>query len=105
MSLASSKGFDVSAAEGAVVVGMVVTNSTDVSGFTVVMGDLAINFIVSPRATQETLPYVVAVEGVVCCLAAPFTVLKSWFRLLISGILNGVDACSEDVLGEVPVHG
>ncbi len=47
-SLALSKSFDVSATEGVVVVGMVVTNSTDASGFTAVMGDFAINLVMSP---------------------------------------------------------
>src|SRR6266436_9593468 len=89
-SLASSKSFDVSMTEGAVVVGMVITNLTDASGFAAAMGDLAIDLIVSSQSAQETLLYVVAVEGVVCCLVTPFTVFEPWLRLLIPRVFNGI---------------
>ncbi len=48
MSLASSKSFDVRVTEGVVVVGMVVPNLTDVPGFTVAVGNFAIDLVVSP---------------------------------------------------------
>ncbi len=47
-SLALSEGFDVCATESVVVVGMVVTDPTDSSGFASAVGNLAFNFIVSP---------------------------------------------------------
>ncbi len=47
-SLASSKSLDVCVTEGAMVVGVVVANLTDTSSFAAVMGDLAVDFVVSP---------------------------------------------------------
>ncbi len=47
-SLALSEGFDVCATEGAVVIGVVVADPTDVSHFAAAMGDFAVNLIVSP---------------------------------------------------------
>ncbi len=104
-SLALSKSFDVSVTEGMVVVGMVVTNSADASGLAAAVGNLTLDFVMSPQVTQETLLYVVAVEGVVCCLVTPFTVFEPWLRLLIPRVFNGIDACSKDVLGKVPICG
>jgi len=49
MSLALSKSFDVHMTEGVVVVGMVIPDSTDVPGFTAVMGNFAVDLVVSPR--------------------------------------------------------
>ncbi len=34
---------------------------------------------------------------------APLTLPEFWFRLLVPGILDGVDTGSEDVLGKMPV--
>jgi len=47
-SLALFKSFDVRTTEGAVVIGMVVSNSTDMSGFTLTVRDLAIDLVMSP---------------------------------------------------------
>ncbi len=48
-SLASSKSFDISTIKGAVIVGVVISNSTDLSSLAVVMGNFAVNLIVSPQ--------------------------------------------------------
>ncbi len=47
-SLASSKGFDICTAEGVVIVGVVIANSTDTSGFTTMVGNFAIDLVVPP---------------------------------------------------------
>jgi len=54
---------------------------------------------------QEALPYVVVVKGIVRRLVAPFAVLESGFGLLISRVLNGLNACLKDMLGEVSIGG
>ena len=87
------------------VVGVVVANLTDTFSFAAAMGDLAVDFVVSPRTTQEALPYIVAVKGVMHRLVAPFTVPKSGFRLLIPRVLNGLNTRSKDMLGEVSIGG
>ncbi len=46
-----------------------------------------------------------AVEGVMHYFMTPFTVLESGFRLLVPRVLNGLDARSKDMLGEVSIHG
>ncbi len=104
-SLALSKSFDISATEGMVVVGMVVTNLADAFSLAVVVGNLTLDFVMSPPVTQETLLYVVAVKGVVRGLVTPFAVLEPWFRFLVPRVFDGVDAGLKDVLGNMPVHG
>ena len=47
-SLASSKGLDICATEGAVVIGMVIADPTDMPHFAVAMGDFAVDLVVSP---------------------------------------------------------
>ncbi len=47
MSLALSKGFDVCVTESVVVVGVVVTDLTDVSGFALAVGNFAVDLVVS----------------------------------------------------------
>ncbi len=47
-SLASSEGLDVCMTESMVVIWMVIADLTDLSSFTVAMGNFAIDFIVSP---------------------------------------------------------
>ena len=84
---------------------MVVTNSADASGLAAAVGNLTLDFVMSPQVTQETLLYVVAVEGVVHGLATPFTVLKPWFGFLVPRVFNGINASPKDVLGNMPVHG
>jgi len=49
MSLASSKSFDVSMTKGVVIVGVVVSDSTDPSSLAVAMGNFAVDLVVSPR--------------------------------------------------------
>ncbi len=51
-SLASSEGLNVCTTKGVVVVGVVITNSTDLSCFALTVGDLAINLVVSPQLAQ-----------------------------------------------------
>ena len=46
-----------------------------------------------------------AVEGVVSGLLTPLALSEPWFGLLVPWVFNGVYAGSEDVLGEVPIHG
>jgi len=48
MSLALSKGLDIGMTEGAVIIGVVVTDSTDVSWFASTMGNLTVNLIMPP---------------------------------------------------------
>ena len=48
MSLVSSEGFDICTTESAMDIGVVVANLTDTSSFAAVMGDLAVDFVVSP---------------------------------------------------------
>ncbi len=38
-------------------------------------------------------------------LPAPFTLSKSWFRLLVPRVFYGVHTSSKDVLGKMPVCG
>jgi len=47
----------------------------------------------------------VAFEGVVCHLVAPFTVLEFRFGFLVPRVLDGINACLKDVLGEVSIGG
>ncbi len=84
---------------------MVVTNLADAFSLAVVVGNLTLDFVMSPPVTQETLLYVVAVKGVVRGLVTPFAVLEPWFRFLVPRVFDGVDAGLKDVLGNMPVHG
>ncbi len=47
-SLASSKGLDICVTEGAVVIGMVIADLTDMPHFAAAMGDFAVDLVVSP---------------------------------------------------------
>jgi len=49
MSLAPSEGFYVCATEGAVVIGVVIADSTDMSHFAAAMRDLTVDLIMSPQ--------------------------------------------------------
>ncbi len=48
MSLALSKSLDICVTEGVVIVGVVITDSTDASGFASMVGYFAVDFIMSP---------------------------------------------------------
>ncbi len=69
------------------------------------MGNFAIDLIVSPQVAQQTLPYEVAVKGVVSGFLAPLALPEPWFRLLVPRVFDGFNAGSEDVLGKMPICG